>query len=181
MNKDLFGNDLEPGSDAAEEEIINFDKKSFGERLRRLRYINTMLPFGTREYGSDESFKIFNEAVHCYIFGQFVATIILCQAFIERRFQEYFHIRMDDKRSKYTLDKLLKEFSQTNFIDDYLIEKINNIRLKRNPFVHSKEPLHEHSLMARALNLNSHPEDVIEADAKEALTMMIAISRMRIL
>src|SRR5690242_7432965 len=113
MNKDLFGNDIKLDSDCAEEELKNYDIQSFEDRLKRLRNINKIFPFGQREYGSQESHRIFDEAVHSYIFGQYIATIILAQAFIERRFQEYFHIRCDAKRAKYTLDKFIKEFKET--------------------------------------------------------------------
>lgn len=180
MDTDLFGNDIKPAVDAAEEEIRTYDQGSFSERLLRLKYVNKLFPFGTREYGSDESHRIFNEAIHCFIFGQYIATVILSLSFIERRFQEYFHIRMD-KRSKLTLSKLLIEFRQTGFIDEYFINKIDKIRLKRNPFVHHKEPLYPHSLMSRSMESNTVAEELLEQDAKDALGLMLVISKMRVL
>jgi len=181
MKKDLFGNTIDEPVDAASEELSNYDKDSFNERLIRLKYINKIYHFGTRVFGSNESVRIFDEAIHCYIFGQFVATIILAQAFIERRFQEYFHIRMDAKRAKYSLDKLLKEFRANQFIDEHFVEKIDKIRLKRNPFVHHKEPLHKDSLMSRSYNSSIDPDQLLEDDAKDALSLMMAISCMQIL
>ncbi|HYG03499.1 MAG TPA: hypothetical protein VD927_13700 [Chryseosolibacter sp.] len=138
MDEDLFGNKFDKEVDAAHKELVDYDKETFDERLKRLKYVNRVFPFGQREYGSSESVRIFDEAVHSYIFGFFISTIILAQAFIERRFQEYFRLRFDDKRSKYTLDQLLKEFRKTGMIDDYFIDKIDKIRLKRNPLVHLK-------------------------------------------
>lgn len=150
-------------------------------RLKRLRHINKIHPFSPQFYGSNETFRIYHEAIQCYVFGQFIATLILTQSFIERRFQEYFHIRMDDLRSKATLNNLLKEFRQTNFIDDFFIEKINKIRLKRNPFVHHKEPLHPDSLIARSLEASFDPDELLAKDAKEAIEVMIQMGRLRIL
>lgn len=179
MNKDLFGNDLK--ADPAEQELRNYDTHSFNERLKRLRIINQVFPFGYREYGSDESIRIFDEAVHSYIFAQYIATIILAQAFIERRFQEYFHIRHDNKRAKYNLDNFIKEFKGTDFLPDYIFEKIDKIRLKRNPFVHHRMPLQKDTLMARAINSNTHPDELLHQDAKDALEVMFHMVKRRIL
>ncbi len=181
MNQDLFGNDINDDSTEEEEELKNFDVLTFKERLKRLRNVNQIFPIGQREYGSDESFKIFDEAVHSYIFGQYITTIILAQAFIERRFQEYFHFRFDDKRSKYTLDKFVKEFKGTDFLPDFILEKIDNIRLKRNPFVHHRMPLQKDTLMARAFSSKIHPDKLLHNDAKDALEVMFDMVQRRLL
>jgi hypothetical protein len=179
MDKDLFGEDIRPNS--AEEELRNYDTQSFKERLKRLRNITQIFPFGQREYGSDESYRIFDEAVHSYVFGQYIATVILAQAFIERRFQEYFHIRLDDKRAKYTLDKFIKDFKGKGFLPDFILEKIDKIRLKRNPFVHHKMPLQKDTLMARAFNSETHPDELLHNDAKDALEIMFHMIQHRLL
>ncbi len=170
MDKDLFGENIEP--EAAGAELRNYDIDSFNERLKRLKKFNQNFPFGRRSYGSDESYRIFNEAVHSFIFGQYIATIILAQAFIERRFQEYFHYRFDEKRSKYTMDKFIKEFKGTGFLPDFLLEKIDKIRLKRNPFVHHRMPSQKDTLITRAVNTNLTPNKLLENDAKDALDVM---------
>ncbi len=175
--KDLFGNDLEEIDDPAKEELENFDTKSFEERLKRLRYINTIFPFGRREYASDEAFRLFNEAIQSYIFGLYVSTIILSQAFIERRIQDFFHANLDEKRPKLPLSKLLREFKTTGFIDDYFIERIDRLRLKRNPFVHHKKINDNDTLRERAQSNNLGSEAQLELDAKEAISLMLVISR----
>jgi len=181
MNKDLFGNVVEEPIDAAVEELNKYDTHSFNERLTRLKYINQIFPFGRRVYGSDESHRIFDEAIQCYIFGQYIATITLSQAFIERRIQEYFHLRFDNKRSNETLSNLLKEFKDTDFLNESFITRIDKLRQKRNPFLHRKEPLHENSLMARAFKEEIAPENLLEMDAKEAISLMLIIVQFRLL
>lgn len=179
MDKDLFGNDVD--IDSAEKELRDYDSFSFNERLSRLRIINGVYPLGQREYGSDESYRIFDEAIHSYIFGQYITTLILAQAFIERRFQEYFHFRFDDKRAKYTLDKFIKEFKGTGFLPDFVLDKIDKIRLKRNPFIHHRDPLSQDTLMARAFNSKTNPDRLLHNDAKDAIEVMFYIVQQRIL
>ncbi len=171
MDKDLFGKNIEI-VDSAYEELKNYDSNTFDERLLRLKEINSIFPFGNKEFGSDESFKIFNEAIHSYIFGQFISTIILAQSFIERRFQEYFHLRNDNKRAKMSMSQFIKEFKGTEFLPDYILLKINKIRLKRNPFVHHRNPLHTDSLMNRAITNEIQPVHLLHNDARESIEIM---------
>jgi hypothetical protein len=181
MGKDLFGQEVESPKDPAKDELKLSDHRTFDKRLIRLKYINTIYPFGQRQiFGSNESYKIFHETIECFIAGQFIATIILSQCFIERRIQEYFGIRMDE-RTNFTLNQLLKDFKSTGFIDEYFIERIDRLRLKRNPFVHRKDPLSNHSLMQRAFMNSQNPDEVLFTDAKEALSLMFIISQFKVL
>lgn len=181
MDTDLFGNPIERKITVEETELRDYDANTFNKRLKRLRTINKTFPFGQREFGSEESSIIFDEAIHSYIFGQFIATIILTQAFIERRFQEYFNIRGDNRMAKYTLDQFIKEFMGTDFLPDLLLEKIDRIRLKRNPFVHFRIPLQKDTLMERALMDGIHPDKLLEQDAKDAIDVMFDMVQRRIL
>lgn len=180
MDKNLFDN-IAPRFDPAEEELKDYDTHSFIERVNRLKFINKIYPFGYREFGSDESSRIFDEALHSYIFGQYVATIILAQAFVERRFQEYFHIRLDEKRCKYTLAKFINEFKGTGFLPDFIIDKIDKIRLKRNPFVHHRIPLQKDTLMARSFERKINADELLQNDAKEAIEIMLEMVQRKIL
>jgi hypothetical protein len=181
MPTDLFGDEIARMIDSAEQELNSYDTESFHERAKRLRLINQSFPYGDRLFGSYESSKIFDEAIHCYVFGQFIATIILAQAFIERRFQEYFNLSGDNGRAKYTLDQFIKEFKGTEFLPDFVLEKIDKIRLKRNPFLHHRKPLQENTLMARALMTKTDPEYLLETDAKDAIHVMFEMSQRRLL
>lgn len=181
MNNDLFGNSIKKKIDVEETELRNYDTNSLKGRLKRLKSINRNFPFGSREFGSEESSRIFDEAIHSYIFGQFITTIILAQAFIERRFQEYFNIRLDNERAKYTLNQFIKEFKGTGFLPDYLFEKIDKLRLKRNPFLHHRIPLQKDTLMARSLIYGIHPDKLLEIDAKDAIDLMFEMVQRRIL
>jgi hypothetical protein len=180
MDTDLFGNQIKI-NDPDEEGLRRYDKNSFNERLERLKKINQCFPFGQRFFGSDESSRVFDEAIHSYIFGQYITTIILVQAFIERRIQEYFYIRQDEKMAKSSLDKFIKEFKGTGFLPDFLLEKIDKIRLKRNPFVHHRIPLQKDTLMARSFDLGLHPDKLLHNDAIDAITVMFEMAQRSVL
>ena len=57
----------------------------------------------------------------------------------------------------------------------FLVEKINEIRLKRNPFTHPKSYDHLYSVVQRSLEEKIDAEDLLEQDAKNAIDLMYSI------
>lgn len=178
--KDLFGNDIENNKDSARNELEYFDKNTFSHRLKRLKHINKIYPFGTHIFGSEESSIIFKETLNNYIFGNFTSVIILSLSFIERRIQEYYNLRFD-KRYKSNLNTLLREMEKEDFIDKYFIDRINKLRKYRNPLVHFRDPNHEDSLEFRSIESKKLRYELLERDAKESLDLMLIISKFRVL
>ncbi|HLP50969.1 MAG TPA: hypothetical protein VK154_08795 [Chitinophagales bacterium] len=180
MDTNLFGEEVKDYEDIVRDELLTYDKTSFEDRLARLRYVNTIFPHGQREFASDESVAIFHETITCFINCQFIATIVLAQSFIERRFQEYFSMRLNqDERAKQTLYKLLEGFRNDGFIDEFLIDKIDTLRLKRNPFVHHRDINDKNAFRNRANAAKVNVNELLEQDAKDALTVMFGIAKFR--
>lgn len=86
-----------------------------------------------------------------------------------------------NKKSKYTLNNLLKEFRTSGFLDAYIIDRIDKLRLKRNPFVHHKEPMQKDTLLVRSFESKMNIDELIQKDAKEALSLMLTMSQMKII
>jgi hypothetical protein len=181
MQKDLFGNKID-NQDSFERELEEFDKATFKQRVSRFRYFYKHFPeYNSIIFGSDESFMIFQEVKSCFINGEFISVIVLAQSFIERRLQESLRINGYEKESKYPLNKILKEFKGKTSIPDYFIEKVNSLRLKRNPFVHLRNVMDKDNLFSRSSMENKKAESVLEKDAKDAILLMIASLRISIL
>jgi hypothetical protein len=61
-------------------------------------------------------------------------------------------------------------------MNDYLLDQIDALRRKRNPFVHLKAAGHPDKIDQRAFNLGKQPNSVLEKEAKEALSLMYQIA-----
>jgi len=57
---------------------------------------------------------------------------------------------------------------------------VDNLRLKRNPFVHSKDLDYPHSLSRRSINNKTMPFEQLDKDAKEAMQILFYIMNNRL-
>jgi CRISPR/Cas system-associated protein Csx1 len=124
---------------------------------------------------------IFKEVKSCFINREHVAVLVLALSFIERRFQESLHINGFEKESKESLNKILKRFKGNSSIPDYFIERVDFLRLKRNPFVHLRDINDENNLNTRSSVNKEKVENILEKDAKEAIGLMLESLRIRVL
>lgn len=181
MQVDLFGNEIDD-RDSYERELIEFDKATFQERLSRFRYFYKYFPdYDSIIFGTDESYKIFREVKSCFINKEYIAVVILSLSFIERRFQESLHNFGLEKESKETISNILKKFKGNSSVPNYFIERVDFLRLKRNPFVHLRDIDDKDNLYSRSSKYRKNMDEILEKDAKEAIALMLESLRIRVL
>lgn len=181
MQKDLFGNSVD-NRDSFEKELQQFDIATFEERLCRFKYYYQYFPLSHEmTFGSDESYRIFKEVQSCVINSEYIAVVILSLSFIERRFQESLKIAGFERESRYDLNKILKKFKGNSGIPDFFIEKVDALRLKRNPLVHLRDALDKDNLYSRSSMKDRNVEHTLEKDAKDSISLMFESLRIRVL
>jgi hypothetical protein len=179
MQKDLFGNDVSQESTCIRT-LKEYDEETFEERRKRCEFLFSLVPTEKVWISSDESYYIWLEIRLAYINGCYISTVLLAESFIERKFQSDFHMMLDFKRSKFTLDQILKEMKKDKSMDSYWIERIDTIRKKRNPLVHFKDVMKEESMAQRSGHDHDKAIELLKQDAKEAIEIMYAVSRMHL-
>ncbi len=183
MQKDLFGKKIiKPNSRTRFEiSLSKYDKDSFDDRLYRLRYVDKIFPKGY-EFGADiETVYIFDEPKMAFVNGEFISTILLSQAFIERRLQMHYNSLGLDNIANRGLKSIIDHAKKNHTIHGFLIAKINLLRKRRNPFVHLKEIGHEYNLDQRMVKSIKdatgikQPFEILMDDARDAIALMYAI------
>ncbi len=176
MGKDLFGNKIKKRKTQLEKSLAKYDRDSFEDRLKRLRFLNKIFPKGYGFISDPETIYIFDEAKMAFINGEFIATLILSQAYIERNLQKYFStlgLKKDAKRGlKYMIDYARKH----KLINEYILNKIDILRNKRNPFSHLKPYEYKFNITQRMFSEMKEPLPILERDAEEAISLMYHIS-----
>ena len=81
--RDLFGKKVKPPRDKLKTSLLKNDRITFKSRLDRLRFLESLLAPNTGIFGSMEGVSLFGEARLAYLNGAYIATILVCQAFIE--------------------------------------------------------------------------------------------------
>lgn len=178
QDSDLFGNNITikpKRKSKLESSFIEFEKTNFNERLKRLEFINKFGPKNYSLMGDMEFVFTYNEIEKCYIYGNFIATLILSQSFIEKLFASYLVSKGFEKETKYGLEKMLKCIIKKKLIHPKICEMVDKLRLKRNPFVHSKDWEYPHLLSKRTFENKKLPEEQLENDAKEAMQILFAV------
>jgi hypothetical protein len=179
-NKDMFGNPIKKRKGKEDIKLSNIDRDTFDERLERLKYLNKIAPKGYSMFGSFETIAIFHEAQSAFINGEYIAAITLAQAFIERRLQGYMEAKGLEKEARRGLKSILKFYRDNHLINDLLVDKIDQLRQKRNPFSHLKPIDHPYTIGQRIAQELKYPGEFLEIDAKEALGLMYTIFKLKL-
>jgi hypothetical protein len=181
MTVDLFGDQIAAPAHPLEEDLLGYDESTFAARLSRLEYLHQVFPENYSFLMTMSSFYVFEEARRTFINGEMVGTILLSQAFIEHWLQA----QLEGKgyvfgRSKQGLSYILKCLREKKLLHSFLIDKIDNLRKLRNPFVHLRPFDDPQEISRRSVDAKRTPDQVLEGDAKEALSLMYRIAITRI-
>jgi hypothetical protein len=173
--KDLFGNPVKKRKSKSEILLERIDRNTFQERVKRLKYLESISPGNFGMTGSIEPVFIFHEAGWAYLNGAFIATIILSQAFIERRLQDFMTSKGLEQEAKRGVQFIISYCRKHQLINDYLLDKIDHLRQTRNPLAHLKPYDHPFTLGQRTYKERKRPDEILEREAKEALSLMYTI------
>lgn len=161
----------------SEEWLTREDESCRSDRIARLDWLACRMP--EAEYltfpAGLTSKHLFEEARYSFVYGQFLASILLGFAFIEMTLAAWFYMAGRNDLERATVSKLLSEAKDAGWLTEDEYRRIEDIRCKRNPVTHFRAPLSENSIECRALNANDHPYAVIEQDARDVMTTVMHI------
>lgn len=180
-DRDLFGNEIAAHDDPLEDNLAAYDQNTFAERLSRLEYLYKVFPENYSFLMGMSAHYLFDEARRAFINGELVGTVLLAQAFIEHWLQA----QLESKgfvfdRSRQGLRYILRCLRDNNLLHSFLIDRIDDLRKLRNPFVHLRPFDDPNDIGRRSVNARMAPDDLILNDAKIALSLMYQIAMTRI-
>jgi len=162
-----------------EKSLAKYDRNSFEDRLKRFKFLYKIFPKGYGFFSDMETMYIFDETKMAFINGELIAVLMLSLAYIERVIQLRFSSLGLEKESKRGL-KFMVNFARKNkLIGTFLLNKIDLLRNKRNPFSHLKDFNHKFNISQRIMAEMKEPLHIIEKDAHEAISLMYFISTAR--
>jgi len=174
--KDLFGNRVRERRPKYEATLDRTDKSSRPMRAARIRWLSKAIPKNVAFGMPMETFYVFEEAKASYVYGNFVAAIVLSASFVEHWFIASLEMRGYKKEASVGLAASIKVARAKNLANPVLLNKVDRLRLIRNPFVHLKPHDHEYTLVQRSLKNKIHPGSQLEIDAREALLTMYGVA-----
>ncbi len=160
----------------SQEWLSREDSSCRQDRIERLNWLAERMP--PAEYqmflGGLMAKFLFEEARYCFVYGQFLAVILLGLAFVEHTLGAvlYAFYRRDDLE-RANITTLLEEARKAGWISDEEFDALDRARALRNPVTHFRRPLHEDTVEYRAIQEREGPFRVIEQDAHHVMTVVI--------
>lgn len=140
-------------------------------RVERLVWVTKQLGSNGLFFFQDWHLSRFllHESIHCFINGQFIATVVLGFSFIERslagRFFEIGRTELERANSESLLDAALEQ----EWLSSEEHQHLNILRSLRNPIVHFRDPGDPDRPEIRAILSAKEPYAMLEMDARLVL------------
>jgi hypothetical protein len=141
--------------------------------------------FGTMMFGGETSYCAWREARRSFIHGNFMATILLCQALAEHTLAAFLHAAAlsNDLPQRISFSDTLKCCRDENVVSAQDAEDLRRLMNLRNPLSHFRNLSDPGNLSRRALSMNTNADDALKQDACFAMglaTRILALPHFRI-
>jgi hypothetical protein len=142
-------------------------------RLARLEWLSSLVP--AADYwtfpGGLTAKLVFEEMRFCFLYGQFLASIVLGLAYIERTLASEFYAAGRNDLERAGIAQLLREAQLVGMLTNAEAGEIDRIRMARNPVIHFRRPLDDESIEYRSISNNEQPYDLLDSDARAVVHM----------
>ena len=116
---------------------------------------------------------LFEETRYCFVYGQFLAVIVLGMSYIEHTLAAMFYTVGRDDLERANISTLLREAVTAGWITQDEYQHLNKAREIRNPVTHFRRPLRDDTIECRAMTQNELPYTVIEEDARYVIEIAL--------
>jgi len=157
-------------------EVVESDDATVEDRLGRYRFIRQEFgpPSQMLLIGGAPAMLAFHELQRSFIGGNFLATVLIAQVFVEHSLGGSFVLAGEDAIVDSGFANLIEESLQRGWISPSLAARLHALRTMRNPYTHPKVGLHARGHMARMRDTEIwDPYDLAEADAQEAVRIVV--------
>jgi len=120
-------------------------------------------------HGGLKSHYLFEEARYCFVYGQYIASIMLSLSYIENTLASVFYASGRNDLQKARVTDLLKKAKEEGLISESEFTVFNKVRKIRNPITHFRKPNDKETIEYRAVKNDRYPYELLEEDSKIAL------------
>src|SRR5690606_16916905 len=132
------------------------------QRAERVRWLQRLIPRNSAYGMPFETYLVFEDARSSFVYGQFVATVVLAASFIEHWFSANLALLGYEKAANAGLAAAISCARDNSLVPAVVLDKVDRQRLVRNPFVHLKQFDHPHGIGRRSLTAKEAPLETLE-------------------
>jgi uncharacterized protein YutE (UPF0331/DUF86 family) len=145
------------------------------DRVERFIELNELFgPQGDKLLkGGLQSQLALHELANSYVNGNYMAVILLSQAFIEHSLSGEFIMRGQNGIAESSFKKIIVTAFDSEIIDKELYESLDELRLLRNAYVHAKAGLKNGSLAKKMIDEKFESVELLaKSDALNSLSIL---------
>ena len=168
---------MDPQLSGSEQWLTEEDSKCFGGRLERLEWMVDRTPRANAWwfYGGLHSKMLFEEMRYCFVYGQYLASVLVGFSFLETTLAALLFGSGRNDLRRASLQRLIQESVGDGWITSEESRDMNRLRDIRNPYAHFRPPLDETSIEVSALSRGSSPYEIAESDAAAVILVALGI------
>ncbi len=138
------------------------------DRLARLRWLAGLMPLAEHLSfpGGWIAKHLFEEARYCYVYGQFMAAIVLGMAYIEHTIAALFYGAGRSNLERAKISDLLREAVDHGYLNHAEFDKLDSARKWRNLIHHFRRPYSKGTIIYQSIIRNEMPYSILEEDAR---------------
>lgn len=147
-------------------------------RFRQLADISSTLgPGGTLIHGGEAAYTAWIEARASFIQGNFIATVLLCQAMAEHLLASYISMGLDPEiiPDRISFKDTLKRCVSKNLFDELFSLELISLMNIRNPLTHYRNIDDPSNLTRRVIDTRIPATEHLRRDASFALTVAVKL------
>lgn len=176
--RDLLGRPIRKRKFGFQALLERHDRATLPGRARRLEYLKSVAPGGTFMF-TTEMFHLLDEVRATFVNAEYAGTLLLATAFIEHWLGGILDHKGFCKEARSGLKGIVACMRKNEIGHEFVLAKIDRLRLVRNPFGHAKGFDHEHGLDQRSIRSQTHPYALLERDAMDAISLVYAVASER--
>ncbi len=116
--------------------------------------------------------NLYEEAWYCFVYGQFLSSIILGMAYIEHTLAALLFGTGRSHLERANISELLREAVSLNWLNQEELDSIQHARKMRNNVLHFRRPLIEGGIVHRSVERKEQPYSILEEDARYIMKVM---------
>jgi hypothetical protein len=157
------------------EEIRMHDEDSIEERTERYAFLKSLQNENENiMFHGDIARLAFYASGNSFIQAHFIGTIIMAQIVIDQTLNQMFYASGEFKGNA-NFPTVIKVAREKGWITDEEQNAFTRLKNIRNPYVHYKEPLNNSTLLKRSIDTGKETYEILEEDAKHAISSMYKI------
>ncbi|MCQ3949080.1 MAG: hypothetical protein DPW14_04550 [Planctomycetes bacterium] len=170
---DLFGQAIVRPRPDFEEALEQRDRETLRARAERTRWVVELLPENTTFLLPPETAFVLDSARDAFIQGNYVAAVVTAAAFVEH----WFRANWDARKAEWgemprSIGAAIKQARAMRLVDESLLDRVDALRLIRNPIVHLQEADHPDTIVRRSIAKGVDFPATLEKDARQAMVTM---------